>query len=250
MANEFATYKGVTYSNGRLPAQFKKRLDGNNLALPGDPAVLREDAATSWNKARAEVLDKTGLTLTVRGWNRSIADQERFFFARYKRGAYSPFGDYRSYKGATYGRTNGAAAAIPGTSNHGLGTTVDVVDFGGVGNFSHPRRVAAIGILKKHGWTDTEGRGRIQEPWHLVYVDAKNTQKNVDPPKKEGFLDMLNSNEQDELLRKVRELHSGEFPKIDNPWDEDKKFTARTTFKSFISRLDRIEKALIAFARK
>ena len=206
MTRAYATYKGVTYANGQLPDRFKVRLEGNNLALPGDPAVLREDAGNSWNKARAEVLAKTGITLAVRGWNRSLADQERFFFERYKRGAYSPFNDYRWYKGVQYGRTNGAAAAIPGDSNHGLGIAIDVSDFGGVGNFNYTRRVKTIDILKKHGWTDTEGRGSIQEPWHLVYDDSKNTQKNVEPPKEEGFLMKLTDEEQQAVLNRVNEI--------------------------------------------
>lgn len=68
--------------------------------------------------------------------------------------------------------------------------------------------------------------------------------------KEEGFLMGLNNDEQEELLRKVRELHSGEHPKVDNPFVEDKKFTARAVFKSFMSRLDRIEKALEALLKK
>lgn len=246
------TYKGHTYVNGSLPKAILKPLDGNNLALPGDPAVLRADAADSWNRARKEVLAKTGYDLTVRGWMRSLADQEKFFFQRYKRGAYSPYGDYRSYKGVTYGRTNGAAAAIPGTSNHGWGLAIDVVDFGSVGNFNHPRRVAAIAILKKHGWTDTEGRGKIQEPWHLVYDPNKDTQKNVTPPKKERFLDMLSNEEQDELLAKVRALHAGTAPMIDVPWKTKakNKITERSFGAWAVTKIIKMERMLAALDRK
>lgn len=179
MANESATYKGVTYPNGKVPAKFLGELDGDNLALPGDPAVLREDAAASWNRARAEVKTKAGITLTVRGWNRSIADQERFFFQRYRKQAAGGT-DVRWYRGARYVRFTGAPAAIPGTSNHGLGLAVDIVDFGAAGTSGNARRAAAISILKKHGWTDEEGRS-IAEPWHLVYSPAKDTQKNTTP---------------------------------------------------------------------
>jgi hypothetical protein len=210
---EYYEYRGVQYANGELPKQFQAPLDGNNLALPNDPAVLRADAAESWNRARAEVLAKTGIVLTVRGWNRSLADQEKFFFQRYKAGKASPFGDYRVYKGVRYGRTNGAAAAIPGTSNHGWGLAVDVVDFGGVGQWNHPRRVAAIGILKKHGWTDDEGRGKIQEPWHLVYNPAKDQRKGTankpaDNKKEEGFLMALSDRDQEAVLWNLREILS------------------------------------------
>lgn len=60
-------------------------------------------------------------------------------------------------------------------------------------------------------------------------------------PTLEGFLPMLNNAQQEELLKKVREIHAGEAPRIDNPWVPGKKFTFRTVVKSFLSRLDRIE---------
>src|SRR5690606_178404 len=205
------TYKGHTYGNGSLPKAILAPLDGNNYALPGDPAVLRSDAAESWNRARKEALAKTGIDLTVRGWMRAKSDQERFFFQRYKANRTSPFGDYRWYKGVRYGRTNGAAAAIPGTSNHGWGLAVDVNDFGGVGNFGYWRRVQTIGILKRHGWTDDEGRGKIQEPWHLVYNPARDTMKGKTPSdneKNEGFLMGLSNAEQREVLITVRQLET------------------------------------------
>lgn len=168
------TFKGYTYENGEVPSILLARLDGENY---GD-AFLRLDAAESWNRARADVLRQTGLVLTVRGWMRSEAEQEQFFHERYKANKTSPFSDYRYHvhngAGAWYGRTNGAAAAIPGTSNHGWGTTVDVVDFGGVGEFDNPRRVKAIEILKRHGWDDTEGRS-VKEPWHLMYIPSQDT---------------------------------------------------------------------------
>ena len=68
-----------------------------------------------------------------------------------------------------------AAAAIPGTSNHGWGLAVDVIDYGNVRQFDYPRRALTFPILARHGWTDAEGRGSIQEPWHLVYDPTRDT---------------------------------------------------------------------------
>jgi hypothetical protein len=200
-----ATYKGVTYANGKVPSKFLAPLDGNNLALASDPAVLREDAAASWNRARAEVLAKTGIELTVRGWNRSLADQEKFFFQRYRKQATGGT-DVRWYKGARYVRFTGAPAAIPGTSNHGLGLAVDVTDFGAAGTAGNARRAASIAILKRHGWTDDEGRS-IAEPWHLVYDPARDTQKHVTPPKEE-FLMALSDDAQKKLAKQVGEIRT------------------------------------------
>lgn len=166
-----ATYAGVSYTNGAAPTSIL-------AAVEGQPdAFLRRDAADAWNRGRRDVLVRTGITLVLRGWNRTIAEQERFFFERYEphTTGTGPFGDVRWYKGVRYYRVRGASAAIPGTSNHGWGLAVDVVDYGGVGGFDYQRRAATFPILARHGWTDTEGRGVIQEPWHLVYDPSRDT---------------------------------------------------------------------------
>lgn len=158
----------ITYANGSVPAGLLAPLDGQPEARP------RADAAASWNRARADVERRTGITLRVRGWNRTLAEQERFFHERYEPRRTGGI-DVRWYKGVRYARVRGAAAAIPGTSNHGYGIAIDVEDYGTVGDFDHPRRLATFPILAAHGWTDTEGRGAIREPWHLVYDPARDT---------------------------------------------------------------------------
>lgn len=168
-----ATYETVSYSNGAAPASILAQLDDQ------PDAFLRRDAADAWNRARRDVLARTGITLTVRGWNRTLAEQERFFFERYYPSATGTL-DPRWYKGVRYVRNPAhASAAIPGTSNHGWGLAVDVVDYGNVGQFGYPRRAATFPILAAHGWTDAEGRGDIQEPWHLVYDPTRDTHPTV-----------------------------------------------------------------------
>ncbi|WP_418276911.1 peptidoglycan-binding protein [Isoptericola jiangsuensis] len=159
-----------TYRNGEVPQSILAEVlpPGCHGTSRRSRAYLRRDAAESWNRAVVQVEEDTGLRLTVRGWTRTLVEQRTFFFQRYRRGARSPFRDYRKYDGATYGRVRGAAAAVPGYSNHGWGLAVDVNDFGGVGEFGNGRRCKAYPILKNHGWTETEGR-RVNEPWHLVY---------------------------------------------------------------------------------
>lgn len=150
-----ASLGGVGYLNGRMPASLLRELKpykkhGYSGTLR---AYLRKDAADAWNRAQAEVQKRTGVVLAVRGWYRTFAEQSAF-----------------------YNRPHKAAVAVPGYSNHGLGMAVDVRDFGGVGNFSHPRRLKSIAILKKHGFTETEGR-RVHEPWHLVYDPSQDRGK-------------------------------------------------------------------------
>lgn len=153
----------MAYANGFVPASALAPLDGQ----PG--CFLRADAAAAWNAARAEVKRRTGIVLTVRGWNRSYAEQVLFYLQRHKpwKAGLKKCCYWAGHGWYTF--TGAAHAAPPGTSNHGWGLAVDVTDFGNVGNFNHPRRVKAFPILAEHGWTDTEGRGAIREPWHLVW---------------------------------------------------------------------------------
>lgn len=153
----------VTYANGFVPASALAPLDGQ----PG--CFLRADAAAAWNAGRAEVHRRTGIILSVRGWNRSYAEQVTFYLQRHtpwrsglRKCCYWPGHGWYAFTGTAH-------AAPPGTSNHGWGLAVDVTDFGNVGNFNHPRRLKAFPILAQYGWTDTEGRGSIREPWHLVW---------------------------------------------------------------------------------
>jgi len=171
-----ATFAGLTYTNGNVPRSILAPLDGENYGA----AELRRDAAESWNRARADVLARTGIALTVRGWNRTLAEQERFFFERYQKQATGdgPFGDVRWYKGARYVRVTGAPAAIPGTSNHGWGLAVDVDDFGAYRTTGNTRSAKATPILERHGWTDDEGSS-IGEPWHRVYKPERDTHPTV-----------------------------------------------------------------------
>lgn len=191
------TFQGVTYTNGNCPASLLAPLLGDNWG--DETAYLRKDAAASWNRARAEAIASEGITLTVRGWNRTEATQVDFYLERHRR---ARAGDRVCcyWQDVPYAFTGTAHAAPPGTSNHGWAIAVDVVDFGGVGNFSHPRRVATIAILKRHGWTETEGRGSIQEPWHLVYDPALDQHKNDPTPTTEDD-DMVTAQDRQDIAK-------------------------------------------------
>lgn len=170
------TFGGYTYTNGYVPTAVLAPIQGQP---PTWTAYLRRDAAAAWNAARAAVLRETGIVLILRGWNRTRAEQERFFRERYRSGAHSPYGDYRTWPrelggdGKVWGRVTGAPAAVPGTSNHGWALAGDIDDYGGVGQFDYPRRVRTFPILARYGWTDTEGRRPdTREPWHVVFKPA------------------------------------------------------------------------------
>jgi hypothetical protein len=171
------TFAGHTYANGQVPAGVLAPLDDQPYA------ALRTDAAQAWNRARRDVINQAGVMLTVRGWNRTLAEQQRFFLERYRPQATGTgtYGDVRWWRGVRYVRFGTAAAAIPGTSNHGWGLAVDVVDYGTVGQFDYSRRARTFPILARHGWTDDEGRDPdTLEPWHLVYDPNRDTHPEVD----------------------------------------------------------------------
>lgn len=137
--------------------------------------VLRPDAAIAWDRA----VKKFGKKVLITGALRSYATQKRIFLERYEVGAYSPYGDYRRWNGVQYGRVRNAAAAVPGTSNHGSGDAVDVKTRRYAGDPSHATAVVFtswgdrdrkrfLKVAAPYGWRDTEGR-RVGELWHLTY---------------------------------------------------------------------------------
>ena len=140
---------------------------------------LRPDSAAAWDRA----VRAFGKGVLLTGALRSYETQVRLFKERYKPGAFSPYADYRYWNGTRYGRVTGAAAAVPGTSNHGSGDAVDVKTRRSAGDPGHDKavvftswndrdRVRFLRVAAKHGWYDTEGR-RVNELWHLTYYPAK-----------------------------------------------------------------------------
>lgn len=142
---------------------------------------LRDDAAIAWDRACRKFAKQVLLT----GAWRSYSIQETIFRDRYRPGASSPFGDYRRWPRSlggddrVWGRVKGAAAAVPGTSNHGGGIAVDVKTSRSAGDpgydkavvftsFNDPDRLAFLRVAQEFGWDDDEGRA-VGELWHLTY---------------------------------------------------------------------------------
>lgn len=144
--------------------------------------VLRDDAAVAWDRAVA----KFGRGVLLTGAWRSYETQVRLFTERYERKAWpfrGPYGDVRTWNGKRYVRVRGAAAAVPGTSNHGGGVAVDVKTGRSSGDpgratavvftsWSDRDRVQFLRDAAEFGWDDAEGR-RVNELWHLTYYPEK-----------------------------------------------------------------------------
>jgi len=156
------------------------------ISEPGH--YLRADAADAWERVRAAFGKRALLTDS---W-RSYEVQEQIFRDRYRQGNHSGepgfTTDVRTWNGVKWTRRQGtAAAAVPGTSNHGGGVAVDVrtsrrptdppyeeaVVFT---SFSDPDRLAWLKVAAEHGWADDEGRS-VGELWHITYYPNRDQHK-------------------------------------------------------------------------
>lgn len=145
---------------------------------------LRLDAALAWDRAVKKFGKKVLLTSS---W-RSYETQERLFRERYVRGRWAGYSgftlDVRWWNGSPWTRRRGtAAAAVPGTSNHGGGVAVDVktrrsihdpgydtaVIFTG---WKDPDRIRFLAVAAEFGWADDEGRS-VDEVWHITYYPER-----------------------------------------------------------------------------
>lgn len=128
---------------------------------------LEAHAAAAWDRMWDAVLAEANWAMKLTDSYRPLAVQERVFLERYKQQATGsgPYGDVRHWNGKRYVRVNGAAAAIPGTSNHGLGLAVDISDVGGFGS---ARYKVLSKIAPRFGWSNAAGR-TINEYWHWEY---------------------------------------------------------------------------------
>lgn len=152
-------------SNGNLASSELRSLATN----PGQR--LAAEAAAAWDDLNNEYKARHGKYLELTDSYRPLATQKSIFLDRYKPQATGsgPYGDVRHYNGTRYVRTKGAAAAIPGTSNHGLGKAVDVKGATAFGNGVHAELSA---IASTYGYSNAEGRS-VNEPWHFTYVGRK-----------------------------------------------------------------------------
>lgn len=224
---ETRTFKGVTYANGELPKSLMKKVNGKHGTRRNSDAYLRSDAADALNGAIAEIKKKYGYDLTIRGWNRTYAEQAKFFYQRWTTTPYRGRPTKRWNDKTWYLKPGYAAASAPGYSNHGWGTTIDVNDFGGVGNFNHPNRKKFYPILRKWGFDDSEGRDHIREPWHLEYKDSMNKMKGKHKPKhkdnsnSKDWFDMATKKDLEDALLSVLKTTEGRKALARAVWQTD-----------------------------
>jgi hypothetical protein len=133
----------AVYSNGRLPGAILCKIPGVG------PQLLRCDAARAWNAMYAAAR-LSGIAITPCGGYCSY----RPLFAQF------------SVRSSACARGRCYMAAVPGTSNHGLGIAVDLGD-GGRGLMR--RIIDRIGA--RFGWAK-RCSDASWEPWHLKFNPA------------------------------------------------------------------------------
>lgn len=191
---------------------------------------LRSDAQKAWDRSCAAF----GKIVIITGAWRSYETQEKLFdgekfpnqapqYGRYLRGNRSGqrgfTNDVRWWpaKNSYWTRKDGtAAAAVPGTSNHGGGISVDAKTRREKGDPSYDTHVIFAGwndvdrtrflrVAAEHGWADDEGE-QVGEHWHLTYYPDRDKHRGeavpTPPEKEEPDMDKA----QDARLKKIEDL--------------------------------------------
>lgn len=162
-------------TNGKLTSTQRTGLK----SAPGQQ--LEDRAAASWDRMWDAMVSRYGWPMELTDSYRPRSVQDEIFLDRYEPQATGdgPFDDVRYYNGRRYVRVKGAAAAIPGTSNHGWGRAVDITDVGGF-HSAHYRALAQIAGY--YGWSNAAGK-KIGEYWHWEYTAANDASARRPLPK-------------------------------------------------------------------
>jgi LAS superfamily LD-carboxypeptidase LdcB len=140
--------EALQYPNGLIPARYL-------CPLPQPHRMLRADAALAFYKLNAAYKARFKTDMCLTDSYRSLADQQRIYSQR------------------------PGMAAVPGRSNHGLGTAVDIC--GGVLNQGSVPFNWLLAHSQKYGWFHPKWAYVSPfEPWHWEFKSGK-TQAVPDP---------------------------------------------------------------------
>lgn len=196
----------MAYTNGSIP-------DSELVTIPGGARLLAP-VAIIWLAVCAEVARLHGWTPVPTGpldgyrpLSGNFYAQHETFMRRYQR-AYVQYAkgkvDARKYGGVTYYRKPGeAAAAPPGTSNHGWACAIDVSGLG-----SNPVRYAQFAAVAiRHGLSNAEGLS-VGEKWHWTHPGTvAHVKRGITFPRsiptlaELDLLEPLTPKEEDEIMR-------------------------------------------------
>lgn len=208
------------------------------IELRSNPGFyLEKNAAHAWDRATAAF----GKIVLISGAWRSYDIQVQLFDSelfpntgRYVRGNHAGkkgfTNDVRGvYRGSYWTRKAGtAAAAVPGTSNHGAGLSVDALTDRDDDDLPYSQAVIFAGwededrkrflrIAKEHGWDDDEGQS-VDEFWHLTYYIARDQHRGEAVPKpptqEEVDMDANDKQVAADTLEILKDLRDGKVPTV------------------------------------
>ena len=154
-------------SAAKLPSVLKGKPNGQIPAELLVPCGLRNflmvEPAAGAMRAMVAAAAGDGVTLSATGTWRSYDQQKAMFMDRYS--TTSTGGKTKVWEGRTYWqKPKVAMAAVPGTSNHGLGLAVDLSDSPSV-----PICAASLAWLADHGPSFGYWNTVQSENWHWTY---------------------------------------------------------------------------------
>lgn len=164
----------MAYANGKFPKSATVAL----TTAPGQR--LEPTAARQWDALARSVQNTHGWLPVLTDSYRPYDVQERIFRDRYRQGNHRGKAgfttDVRYWGGQPWTRRSGtAAAAVPGTSNHGWAKAVDV---SGLGGFNGTRFKQLAALAARFGYSNAEGRS-VNEPWHWVFTGSYSVSKPI-----------------------------------------------------------------------
>lgn len=193
--------------NGRLPS--------SSLGLLITGHLIRKDLISQTEALRQAFQSRFKKPLLLTGGYRTYATQERIFRERYTTTPISS-PDVRWWNGIRWYRKPGfASAAVPGTSNHGLGTAIDFSSNVNNGGSAEHSWMVAHGPAFGWNWPTWARKSPTYEPWHFEspgivpvgnYIGIPGVNiPNIPPlppapPYLEDFLSALTDQEQRRLL--------------------------------------------------
>lgn len=143
------------------------RLNTSTLGtIPGTAQQIRADLVAQTAALRAAFEKRFGKPLTITDSYRPYAVQERIFRQRYTTARVTGI-DPRRWLGQTWWRLPGtAAAAVPGTSNHGWGQAIDFGARVNVGGSDEHKWMVQHAPAFGWTWPGWARRSPTYEPWH------------------------------------------------------------------------------------
>jgi len=158
-----------------IPAALQKAKNGQlsdrQLVACGIPGFKMAQPAARAMKALVALAREAGFELTATGTYRSLEQQERLFRQRYSRFPLE-HAPTRTWNGNVwYQKPRTAVAAVPGTSNHGLGLAADLAQINSEGRVVALRDDCFHFLIKeapRHGFY----MELTSERWHWTFTEG------------------------------------------------------------------------------